>query len=159
MRICRKLLCCPFVWGSHWEPCHRVAYGIQPARTHLFDRCKHLCGWISHAKQRKSAGSVTSMFWNTHEIPAHLNSLIFWLETGLFLRNEQVRRVDQTRYPMIVVASLSAVPQSCRTPLLFLFSLRNRGGHTHTHTKPEAGKTTDVGRAFGSMRSPMKIDN
>ena len=29
----------------------------------------------------------------------------------------QVRRVDQTRYPMIVVASLSAVPQSCRTPL------------------------------------------
>ena len=30
----------------------------------------------------------------------------------------QVRRVDQTRYPMIVVASLSAVPQSCRTPLL-----------------------------------------
>ena len=30
----------------------------------------------------------------------------------------QVRRVDQTRYPMIVVASLSAVPQSCRTSLL-----------------------------------------
>ena len=27
-------------------------------------------------------------------------------------------RVDQTQYPMIVVASLSAVPQSCRTPLL-----------------------------------------
>lgn len=30
----------------------------------------------------------------------------------------QVRRDDQTRYPMIVIASLSAVPQSCRTPLL-----------------------------------------
>ena len=30
----------------------------------------------------------------------------------------QVRWVDQTQYPMIVVASLSAVPQSCRTPLL-----------------------------------------
>ena len=29
----------------------------------------------------------------------------------------QVRWVDQTQYPMIVVASLSAVPQSCRTPL------------------------------------------
>ena len=30
----------------------------------------------------------------------------------------QVRRVDQTRYPMIKVASLSAVPQPRRTPLL-----------------------------------------
>ena len=30
----------------------------------------------------------------------------------------QVRGVDQTQYPMIVVASLSAVPQSWRTPLL-----------------------------------------
>ena len=29
----------------------------------------------------------------------------------------QVRWGDQTQYPMIVVASLSAVPQSCRTPL------------------------------------------
>ena len=29
----------------------------------------------------------------------------------------QVRWVDKTPYPMIVVASLSAVPQSCRTPL------------------------------------------
>ena len=29
----------------------------------------------------------------------------------------QVRWVDQTQYPMIVVASLSAVPQSCRTHL------------------------------------------
>ena len=29
----------------------------------------------------------------------------------------QVRWVDQTQYPMIVVASLSAVPQSCRTLL------------------------------------------
>ena len=32
-------------------------------------------------------------------------------------KNKQVRWVDQTQYPMIVVASLSAVPQSCRTPL------------------------------------------
>ena len=30
----------------------------------------------------------------------------------------QARWVDQTQYPMIAVASLSAVPQSCRTPLL-----------------------------------------
>ena len=29
----------------------------------------------------------------------------------------QVHWVDQTQYPMIVVASLSAVPQSCLTPL------------------------------------------
>ena len=37
----------------------------------------------------------------------------------------QVRWVDQTQYPMIVVASLSAVPQSCRTPLpLLKFKLK-----------------------------------
>ena len=35
-----------------------------------------------------------------------------------WLIRKQVRRVDQTRYAMTVVASLSAVPQSCRTPLL-----------------------------------------
>ena len=58
MRICRKLLCCPFVWGSHGEPCHRVAYGIQPARTHLYDRSLLLCGaggrkfqaWLQNGK-------------------------------------------------------------------------------------------------------------
>ena len=33
-------------------------------------------------------------------------------------KNWQARRVDQTRYPVIVVASLGAVPQSRRTPLL-----------------------------------------
>ena len=43
MHICRKLQCCPCVWGSHWEPCHRVAYGNQPARTHLYDRSLLLC--------------------------------------------------------------------------------------------------------------------
>ena len=90
------------------------------------DRRTHTCMidasiyGISHARQRKSAGSVTSMFWNTHERPAHRNSLIVWLETGLFLRNEQVRRVDQIRYPMIVVASLTAV------------ALWYRVWHTHT---------------------------
>ena len=30
---------------------------------------------------------------------------------------KQVRRIDQIRYPMTEVASLSAVPQSCRTPV------------------------------------------
>ena len=51
----------------------------------------------------------------------------------------QVRWGDQTQYPMIVVASLSAVPQSCRTPLpnqyldCMLLAVYT---HTHTH-KPE----------------------
>ena len=49
----------------------------------------------------------------------------------------QVRWVDQTQYPMIVVASLSAVPQSCRTPLpnqyldCMLLAVYT---HTYTHT-------------------------
>ena len=59
-------------------------------------------------------------------------------ETAELRLKLQVRWVDQTQYPMIVVASLSAVPQSCRTPLplktgklevLHLF----RCSHTHTH--------------------------
>ena len=58
-------------------------------------------------------------------------------ETAELRLKLQVRWVDQTQYPMIVAASLSAVPQSCRTPLplktgklevLHLF----RCSHTHT---------------------------
>ena len=52
----------------------------------------------------------------------------------------QVRWVDQTQYPMIVVASLSAVPQSCRTPLpnqyldcMLLVVYTHTHIHTHTH--------------------------
>ena len=61
----------------------------------------------------------------------------------------QVRRVDQTRYPMTVVASLSAVPQSCRTPLHY-FAIRNyscyqRCTHTHTHTHPLSRRATPLG--------------
>jgi hypothetical protein len=50
-----------------------------------------------------------------------------WLSRSPFTKNwtparklalkSQVRWVDQTQYPMIVIALLSAVPQSCRTPL------------------------------------------
>ena len=43
-----------------------------------------------------------------------------WLEHSQQL--VQVRRVDQTQYTMIVVASLSAVPQSCRALLHCSFS-------------------------------------
>ena len=52
----------------------------------------------------------------------------------------QVRRLDQTQYPVIVVASLSAVPQSRRTPLPVESlvvkvgeTLGTRVWHTHTH--------------------------
>ena len=48
--------------------------------------------------------------------------------------NRQVRRIDQIRYPMTEVASLSAVPQSCRTPLQCGISVRAPGRFTHTHT-------------------------
>ena len=47
----------------------------------------------------------------------------------------QVRWIDQIQYPMIVVASLSAVPQSCRIPLLVNIQvLRVEMIPTHTHT-------------------------
>ena len=46
----------------------------------------------------------------------------------------QVRWVDQTQYPMIVVASLSAVPQSCRTPLPNQYlDCMLLAVYTHTH--------------------------
>ena len=56
-------------------------------------------------------------------------------------RNRQVRRIDQIRYPMTEVASLSAVPQSCRTPLLRKISkgFNVRAPGRFTHTKPRWG--------------------
>ena len=46
----------------------------------------------------------------------------------------QVRWVDQTQYPMNVVASLSAVPQSCRTPLPNQYlDCMLLAVYTHTH--------------------------
>ena len=62
------------------------------------------------------------------------------------VKNLQVRRVDQTRYPMIAVASLSAVPQSRRTPLLKNNSKRipvtTRGTHTPTSAKHPSSTST-----------------
>ena len=47
----------------------------------------------------------------------------------------EVRWVDQTQYPMIVVALLSAVPQSCRTPLPNQYlDCMLLAVYTHTHT-------------------------
>ena len=52
----------------------------------------------------------------------------------------QVRWVDQTQYPMIVVASLSAVPQSCRTPLPNQYlDCMLLAVYTHTHRKHDLG--------------------
>ena len=64
-------------------------------------------------------------------------------------RLTQVRWVDQTQYPMIVVASLSAVPQSCCTPLpnqyldcMLLADISSV--HTHTpHSSLECSKPWD----------------
>ena len=52
----------------------------------------------------------------------------------------QVRWVDQTQYPMIVVASLSAVPQSCLTPLPNQYlDCMLLAVYTHTHRKHDLG--------------------
>ena len=83
--------------------------------------------------------------------------------------NWQVRWVDQTQYPMIVVASLSAVPQSCRTPLRYLERERTEGRKrekfyicldvTHTHParagstlKGKRKKKADTRRADGQKQ-------
>ena len=60
----------------------------------------------------------------------------------------QVRWVDQTQYPMIVVASLSAVPQSCRTPLLWQVDNRyqNEDLKKHETSKIEVLHLSDVPR-------------
>ena len=57
-----------------------------------------------------SGSQLSRMLYQNHLVPV--------LSLAGCYHLMQVRWVDQTQYPMIVVASLSAVPQSCRTPLL-----------------------------------------
>ena len=56
-----------------------------------------------------SGSQLSRMLYQSYLVPV--------LSLAGCYRLMQVRWVDQTQYPMIVVASLSAVPQSCRTPL------------------------------------------
>ena len=56
-----------------------------------------------------SGSQLSRMLYQNHLVPV--------LSLAGCYHLMQVRWVDQTQYPMIVVASLSAVPQSCRTPL------------------------------------------
>ena len=56
-----------------------------------------------------SGSQLSRMLYHNHLVPV--------LSLAGCYHLMQVRWVDQTQYPMIVVASLSAVPQSCRTPL------------------------------------------
>ena len=50
--------------------------------------------------QRKTAGSATGIFWNSHEKPAYLNSLIFGRkQEGSTVIAKQVQVVDQTTLP------------------------------------------------------------
>ena len=70
--------------------------------------CKHVCIFTyirTHTHTRQN--------WIFEEIHQELNPVTCKLKLKW-----QARWVDQTQYPMIVVASLSAVPQSCHTPLL-----------------------------------------
>ena len=56
-----------------------------------------------------SGSQLSRMLYQSYLVPV--------LSLAGCYRLMQVRWGDQTQYPMIVVASLSAVPQSCRTPL------------------------------------------
>ena len=133
MRICRKLLCCPFVWGSYWEPCHRVAYGIQPARTHLYDRSLLLCGCCQ--LNQSCLGTENCWVGNRYGLTA-------------WTRRHQTREIRQLwqqfkmcRYVFTPMLSglrwpgqtvIGSWPPAVMLELVALFSLRNRGGHTHT---------------------------
>ena len=78
-----------------------------------------------------SGSQLSRMLYQNHLVPV--------LSLAGCYHLMQVRWVDQTQYPMIVVASLSAVPQSCRTPLpnqyldCMLLAVYT---HTHTRTHP-----------------------
>ena len=143
MRICRKLHCCPVVWGSHWEPCHRVAYGNQPARTHLYDRSLLLCGgWLltSGMLERTEWLGVSKTVWfdpTVHELPERPATA--WTLGWNKLVGSQSRYVEMislhiSRGIALFVgqpAMLTRLPPCCCT--LLWITLWNRVWHTHTH--------------------------
>ena len=67
-----------------------------------------------------SGSQLSRMLYQSYLVPV--------LSLAGCYRLMQVRWGDQTQYPMIVVASLSAVPQSCRTLDCMLLAV-----YTHTH--------------------------
>ena len=74
-----------------------------------------------------SGSQLSRMLYQNHLVPV--------LSLADCYHLMQVRWVDQTQYPMIVVASLSAVPQSCRTPLPNQYlDCMLLAVYTHTHT-------------------------
>lgn len=73
-----------------------------------------------------SGSQLSRMLYQNHLVPV--------LSLAGCYHLMQVRWVDQTQYPMIVVASLSAVPQSCRTPLPNQYlDCMLLAVYTHTH--------------------------
>ena len=108
----------------------------------VFNRLEFPCGWFNMKESQASPAPESFVFAQTNSEDAPMHSLHYRI--SITITCLQVRRVDQTRYPMTVVASLSAVPQSCRTPLqhsskrahdLKLKSRCSLGSpHTHTHT-------------------------
>ena len=102
---------------------------------------------FSHAWQRKSAGSATGIFWNSHEKPAYLNSLIFGRkQEGSTVIAKQVQVVDQTTLPpkchsfVGLDRQIGSSPPACllacelsfRCDIVWLFGTEC---DTHTHTQ------------------------
>ena len=98
-----------------------------------------------------SGSQLSRMLYQNHLVPV--------LSLAGCYHLMQVRWVDQTQYPMIVVASLSAVPQSCRTPLpnqyldCMLLAVYT---HTHTHTLRKAGSVFSLA---GMCQKPGNEDD
>ena len=80
----------------------------------MYANIAHMCMQTRlHIYVHTHTHTHTRQNWIFEEIHQELNPVTCKLKLKW-----QARWVDQTQYPMIVVASLSAVPQSCRTPLL-----------------------------------------
>ena len=101
------------------------------------------------------------MFWNAHERPAHLNSLIFGRkQEGSTVRAEQVQVVDQTTLPPKCHSFVGLDRQIGSSPPAILnyfdpilwVTLWNRAWHTHTHTETDCPKTVKANPSTNSHK-------
>ena len=106
----------------------RVAFGNQPARNTVQVDCKE--AEISHARQRKNAGSAASMVWNTHDLPG---------KPATAWPCDSLSRCKYVFTPML--SGLRWPGQTVMGSWPPAFPLWNKGWHTHTHTHTHAGET------------------
>ena len=87
--------CCPDSQGSHREPCHRVAYGSRPAKTHLYDgyTYPYSCLQSKSGMMHNGTAKGQSTVWFTRTLcksrypewypQTTVESFVKWSSTGL----------------------------------------------------------------------------